>query len=75
MGFLGAGVIFRSGATVKGLTTAAGIWATSAVGMAIGSGMYAVGLFTAVVLSLIHIYHDCAGNHDHDYDHYHAGAG
>lgn len=53
VGFLGAGVIFRSGATVKGLTTAAGIWATSAVGMAIGSGMYAVGLFTAVVIVLL----------------------
>ena len=43
VGFLGAGVIFRSGATVKGLTTAAGI----------GSGMYAVGLFTAVVIVLL----------------------
>ena len=38
--FLGAGVIFKNGNTVKGLTTAAGIWATAAVGLACGSGMY-----------------------------------
>ena len=34
--FLGAGIIFRNGSTVKGLTTAAGIWATAGIGLAIG---------------------------------------
>ena len=38
IGFLGAGAIFRSGPIVKGLTTAAGLWAAAAVGMAAGSG-------------------------------------
>lgn len=43
--FLGAGVIYKNGTTVMGLTTAAGIWATAAVGMASGSGLYWVALF------------------------------
>ncbi len=44
IGFLGAGAILKFGANVKGLTTAASIWAMAAVGMAIGAGMYAVSL-------------------------------
>lgn len=40
IGFLGAGVIFKSEKGVNGITTAATIWATAALGMAIGSGMY-----------------------------------
>ena len=51
--FLGAGVIFKHNASIKGLTTAAGIWATAAVGMAIGAGMYWVGLFSTLVLLVI----------------------
>ena len=38
--FLGAGVIFKNGSSIRGLTTAAGMWGTAAVGMAIGAGMY-----------------------------------
>lgn len=39
--FLGAGVIFKNANfAIKGLTTAAGMWATSAIGMAIGAGLY-----------------------------------
>lgn len=53
IGFLGAGVIFKNGNSIKGLTTAAGIWATAAIGMAIGSGMYWIGGFTtALVVAL-----------------------
>ena len=40
IGFLGAGVIFKEGATVRGLTTAATIWITSAIGVLIGVGFY-----------------------------------
>lgn len=40
VGFLGAGVIFREGASIKGLTTAAGIWVMAAVGLAISIGSY-----------------------------------
>lgn len=51
--FLGAGVIFRHGATVKGLTTAAGIWATAGIGLAIGAGMYVIGVFATVVIVIL----------------------
>ena len=52
VGFLGAGTILRSGVTVSGLTTAATIWATAAIGMAVGSGMY-IASATGTVLILI----------------------
>jgi putative Mg2+ transporter-C (MgtC) family protein len=45
IGFLGAGVIFKEGLTVRGLTTAASIWVTSAIGILIGIGFW----FAAVV--------------------------
>lgn len=51
IGFLGAGAILKFGANVKGLTTAASIWAMAAVGLAVGAGMYTVSLIgVAVVL-------------------------
>src|SRR6266498_3297457 len=40
IGFLGAGVIFKEGITVRGLTTAASIWITAAIGVLMGSGLY-----------------------------------
>ncbi len=40
IGFLGAGVIFKEGLNVRGLTTAASIWITSAIGVLMGSGLY-----------------------------------
>ena len=50
--FLGAGVIFKLGSSVRGLTTAAGIWATSGIGLAIGAGMYFEGIFvTALIIA------------------------
>ena len=45
IGFLGAGVIFKEGLTVRGLTTAASIWITAAIGILLGIGFY----FAAVV--------------------------
>ncbi len=48
--FLGAGVIVRTGTSIKGLTTAAGIWATSAVGLALGAGMYFMGIAGTVLI-------------------------
>lgn len=50
VGFLGAGMIFMRKNTISGLTTAAGIWATSAIGMTIGSGLYAIGIATSILL-------------------------
>lgn len=53
--FLGAGVIFKHGSSVKGLTTAAGLWATSGIGLAIGSGMYILGIFTTALVAILQI--------------------
>jgi len=52
VGFLGAGMIFMQRHTVKGLTTAAGIWATAGVGMAIGSGLYILGVGATIIILL-----------------------
>lgn len=58
VGFLGAGAILRTGAGVRGLTTAAMIWVNSAVGVAVGGGEYRIALLTtgvtvAVLLALV----------------------
>ena len=51
MGFIGAGCIIFQKNAVKGLTTAAGLWVTSAIGMTAGAGMYGLALVaTALVL-------------------------
>jgi putative Mg2+ transporter-C (MgtC) family protein len=49
IGFLGAGTIFFSRGTVHGLTTAAAVWATSAVGVACGYGMWQIALVGALL--------------------------
>ena len=53
--FLGAGVIFVRNASIKGLTTAAGIWATAGVGIAIGSGMYLIGIVSTLLMIILQI--------------------
>ena len=55
IGFLGAGMIFVHKNTITGLTTAAGIWATSGIGMAIGSGMFVLGIGATFVILLAQI--------------------
>ncbi len=55
IGFLGAGMIFVQKNSVRGLTTAAGVWATSGIGMAIGAGMYTVGVVTTVIIVLFQV--------------------
>lgn len=50
IGFLGAGMIFVHRNMITGLTTAAGIWATSGVGLAIGAGMYVVGITATMII-------------------------
>lgn len=52
IGFIGAGTIILHKQIVRGLTTAAGIWATSGIGLAIGAGMYELGI-SATVLTLV----------------------
>lgn len=53
IGFLGAGAIIQMKGLVKGLTTAAGIWMTAAIGLAVGAGMYAVSIAAVVLILLI----------------------
>lgn len=49
IGFLGAGVILKTGFTIQGLTTAACIWIVSAIGLAIGAGQYLAGISGFVI--------------------------
>ena len=67
IGFLGAGAIIKmeKGARVEGLTTAAGIWLTSAVGMAAGMGMEIVAVITTLVaLAVVGMIPRIVGPHD-----------
>lgn len=67
--FLGVGVIYRDRKlATKGLTTAAGIWMVAGIGMAIGAGLYYIGLFTtAFVLTLqFFTHHHAYGNDKYD---------
>ena len=53
VGFLGGGMILKEGGTVRGLTTAAGIWAVAAVGMAVATDRYLLaGLSTALIMAV-----------------------
>lgn len=56
IGFLGAGTIFVRKHVINGLTTAAGLWATAGIGMAIGAGMYIVGISITLFQFLAQIF-------------------
>ena len=49
IGFLGAGVIIKSGLTVRGLTTAASLWLTASIGMSVGAGYLELGITTTLI--------------------------
>ena len=53
IGFIGAGVIFRQSSGIAGLTTAAGLWTTAAIGIAVGTGLYFLAIFTALLSLLV----------------------
>jgi len=53
IGFIGAGVIFRQSSGIAGLTTAAGLWTTAAIGIAVGAGLYFLAIFTALLSILV----------------------
>ena len=56
IGFLGAGLIFRRGVNVQGLTTAAGLWSVAAIGMAAGTGLWGLAIVvTVIVLSVLKV--------------------
>ena len=60
IGFLGAGAIIQMKGSVRGLTTAAGIWVSAAIGMVVGAGLYSLAVIATVcvlfVLSLLEVY-------------------
>jgi len=53
VGFLGAGAILHHHDSIRGLTTAAALWVTAAIGTAVGAGMYALSITTAAVVFLL----------------------
>lgn len=55
IGFLGAGMIFYHKQMLRGLTTAAGIWATAAIGMACGAGLYVVAIGSSGILIIFQL--------------------
>jgi putative Mg2+ transporter-C (MgtC) family protein len=74
IGFIGAGCIIFQKHAVRGLTTAAGLWATAAIGMAAGAGMYAVGVATTIMvivclelMNFLH-HHVFRNHHKDEYD-------
>ena len=50
VGFLGAGAIIQSKGSVRGLTTAAGIWMTAMIGMAVGAGLYSISIIATLLI-------------------------
>ena len=52
IGFLGGGIILKQQNRVSGLTTAAGLWVTAAMGLAVGSGMYILGAASVLIVLL-----------------------
>lgn len=56
IGFLGAGTIMKEGATVRGLTTAAGLWVVACIGLAVGAGMYIPAIATTAIILFVLIY-------------------
>jgi putative Mg2+ transporter-C (MgtC) family protein len=53
IGFLGAGAILHHRDSIRGLTTAASLWVTAAIGTAVGTGMYALSIATSAVVFLL----------------------
>ncbi len=53
VGFLGAGVIFKDGMTITGITTATTIWISAALGMAVGAGEYFIAIVSSTVVLIV----------------------
>lgn len=53
IGFLGAGAILRIGITIRGLTTAAGLWVIACIGLAVGAGLYVSAILATIFCSVI----------------------
>lgn len=55
IGFLGAGMILYKREALRGLTTAAGIWATAGIGMCVGAGLYILAAGTTVIIVIVQV--------------------
>ena len=70
IGFIGAGVIFKDGFSVNGLTTAAVIWISAAIGMVVGAGSYLLALISTIatlfILVLFHLLEDYVDKVHHE---------
>lgn len=53
IGFIGGGLIFMRGGHMEGLTTAAGLWATAAIGMAAGFGLSTIAVYAAILVLFV----------------------
>ncbi|MEP7320676.1 MAG: MgtC/SapB family protein [Saprospiraceae bacterium] len=53
IGFIGAGVIYRGDGRINGITTAATIWAVSALGMGVGAGMYGASITACIIILIV----------------------
>lgn len=53
IGFLGAGIIFKSGGEIKGLTTAATVWTSSGIGVLVGLGLYKIAIISTLLVLII----------------------
>ena len=53
IGFLGAGTIIRFGGSIRGLTTAASLWAVGGIGIAVGAGFYSGAIFTGAIIIVV----------------------
>lgn len=69
VGFLGAGMIIQGRGRVRGLTTAAGVWVTAAVGAACGLGEYSLAIVTSIVAILTFTSSRFVG-HEHEHEQY-----
>lgn len=53
IGFLGSGLILRKESQIEGLTTAAALWTTAAIGLGVGMGFYALSIFSTIVVLIV----------------------
>ena len=62
IGFLGAGVIFKDGLSISGITTATTIWITAALGMAVGAGQYFIAFVSCVAVLIVLLFFEYLQN-------------
>ncbi|MGL5821149.1 MAG: MgtC/SapB family protein [Sarcina sp.] len=53
IGFIGAGVIFKEQGSIKGLSTAAGLWGVAAIGLAVGAGLYTLAITATIIILIV----------------------